>query len=75
VLGPIGAGRLADVTGSYAEAMLVFAVLLAAATLAAIAALRTPAAPPGATGESRDNRPAPSYSGIALGEDELQPAE
>ncbi|WP_313437859.1 CynX/NimT family MFS transporter [Novosphingobium sp.] len=77
VLGPIGAGRLADVTGSYAQAMLVFAVLLAGATLAAIIALRAPAAPPRAIGESHDGRPA--LAGIvaaeALEEGELQPAE
>lgn len=75
VLGPVGAGRLADVTGSYTEAMLVFAMLLAGATLAAIAALRTPATPTRGAGDSRDGRPALARSGMALGEGELQPAE
>lgn len=79
VLGPIGAGRLADATGSYAEAMLVFALLLAAAMLAAIIALRAPTAPLRASGERRDDRPASSPAGIgmcrSLEEGELQPGK
>ncbi|MCJ2185944.1 MFS transporter [Novosphingobium beihaiensis] len=42
VLGPIGAGRIADVTGSYTPAMLVFAVLLIATTAIAVLFLRAP---------------------------------
>lgn len=42
VLGPVGAGRIADVTGSYAPAMLVFAALLAGATAIAVLFLRAP---------------------------------
>jgi len=42
VLGPIGAGRIADVTGSYAPAMLIFSMLLLAATGIAILFLRAP---------------------------------
>ncbi|MCJ2179436.1 CynX/NimT family MFS transporter [Novosphingobium album (ex Hu et al. 2023)] len=42
VLGPVGAGRIADVTGSYAPAMLVFAILLACATAIAVMFLRAP---------------------------------
>lgn len=42
VLGPIGAGRIADVSGSYAPAMLIFSMLLLAATGIAILFLRAP---------------------------------
>ena len=42
VLGPIGAGRIADVSGSYAPAMLIFSMLLLAATGIASLFLRAP---------------------------------
>lgn len=42
VFGPVGAGRIADVTGSYAPAMLVFSLLLAATTAIAVLFLRAP---------------------------------
>lgn len=42
VLGPIGAGRTADLTGSYGPALLVFALMLGTATLGAILFLRAP---------------------------------
>lgn len=44
VLGPIGAGRIADVTGTYAPALLFLAVLLAAATAIAVLFLKAPKA-------------------------------
>lgn len=44
VLGPIGAGRIADVTGTYAPALLFLAVLLAAATAVAVLFLKAPKA-------------------------------
>jgi Cyanate permease len=52
VLGPIIAGRVADVTGSYGTAMLIFSALLAGATLLAILFLRAPASLPDAARES-----------------------
>lgn len=44
VLGPIGAGRIADVTGTYAPALLFLAVLLAAAIAVAVLFLKAPKA-------------------------------
>jgi MFS family permease len=55
VLGPVGAGRIADVTGSYAPAMLVFAVLLAAATAIAVLFLRAPGSAAPQTDAEPDN--------------------
>ncbi len=46
VLGPILAGRIADVTGGYSLAILIFALLLAASTIVAVLFLRAPAARP-----------------------------
>jgi MFS family permease len=48
VLGPIGAGRIADVTGGYGLAILIFALLLAAATIVAVLFLRAPVRLPAA---------------------------
>lgn len=45
IFGPIGAGRIADITGSYTPALLVLALLLAAATAMSALFLRAPAAP------------------------------
>ncbi|WP_242528137.1 CynX/NimT family MFS transporter [Novosphingobium sp. PY1] len=42
VLGPVGAGTIADLTGSYAPAMLVFSILLVGATAVAVLFLRAP---------------------------------
>lgn len=42
VLGPIMAGRIADVTGGYSLAILIFALLLAASTVVAVLFLRAP---------------------------------
>ncbi|WP_454796450.1 MFS transporter [Novosphingobium lindaniclasticum] len=65
VLGPIGAGRIADVTGGYSLAILVFALLLAAATIVAVLFLRAPVC-----------RPAPAApQPAAIDEDGMVPAE
>lgn len=65
VLGPIGAGRIADVTGGYSLAILVFALLLAAATIIAVLFLRAPV-----------YRPAPAApQPAAIDEDGMVPAE
>ncbi|WP_260921466.1 CynX/NimT family MFS transporter [Novosphingobium sp. 9] len=58
VLGPVGAGRVADVTGSYAPALLVFAILLGITMIAALLFLRAP---------KRVNADAPA-DGESLGE-------
>ncbi len=42
VFGPIGAGRVADVTGTYAPAIAVFSGLLLAAAIAAVLFLKAP---------------------------------
>ncbi|MBT0667488.1 MFS transporter [Novosphingobium profundi] len=47
VFGPIGAGRVADVTGTYAPAIVVFAGLLLAAAIGAVLFLRAPRAQSG----------------------------
>lgn len=62
VLGPILAGRIADVTGGYSLAILIFALLLAAATGIAVLFLRAPSAAPVTKPET-------------VGEGELVPAE
>ena len=62
VLGPILAGRIADVTGGYSLAILIFALLLAAATGIAVLFLRAPSAAPVTEPET-------------VGEGELVPAE
>lgn len=45
IFGPIGAGRIADMTGSYTPALLVLALLLVAATTMSALFLRAPAPP------------------------------
>lgn len=65
VLGPIGAGRIADVTGSYAPAMLIFSLLLLAATAIAVLFLRAP--------KQNEEAGEDSESGEEVGE--LVPAE
>ncbi|WP_334183164.1 MFS transporter [Novosphingobium sp.] len=62
VLGPILAGRIADVTGGYSLAILIFALLLAASTVVAVLFLRAPV-----------QRPIPETDMIEDGE--LVPAE
>lgn len=62
VLGPILAGRIADVTGGYSLAILIFALLLAASTVVAVLFLRAPV-----------RRPIPETDMIEDGE--LVPAE
>ncbi|TCM17051.1 cyanate permease [Novosphingobium sp. PhB165] len=51
VFGPIGAGRIADVTGGYGPALLVLALMLAGATAMSMLFLRAPASGPRRAGE------------------------